>query len=117
MKGEEMDIDFFSSPQESEALMQKLSNLQNVQDLEIEIYPTDKVYRGVETPILVATISASSALVAVIVKEWISWAKKSLSNQIKLTGANGRSIEIPAGTPDDEIMKYIDLVRELDRTD
>ena len=115
VKGKAMDIDFFSSLQESEAMKQKLSNLQDVQGLDIELYPTDKVYRGVVTPILVATISASTALVAVIVKEWISWIKQSKSNQIKLTGASGCSIEVPANTPDDKIQNYIDLVKELDR--
>lgn len=70
--------------------------------------------RAVEVAVLVALVSAGSAATTAVLTGIFSVLAKRGGKTVRIKGASGREIEVPADTPVDRLDDYIAIARRLD---
>lgn len=70
--------------------------------------------RALDPTVLVAIVEVSGAMLSALIGGALMAARKRQENKITLRGSTGRSIEVPADMPADQLDVYIQKAKELD---
>ena len=104
-----------SSSVSSASLMELLqTQLTGEEGVKLELRAGTSLFRPIDATVLIAVISAGSAVLTSLIAGALAIAAKKKSERVVLRGRSGRSLEIPADTPLPQVKQYAELVKELD---
>lgn len=86
--------------------------LARTDDVEVQWLPSD--VRAVEVTVLVAFVSAGSAAATAVLTGVFSVLTQRGGRTVRIRGASGREIEVPADTPPDRLEEYLAIAQRLD---
>ncbi len=108
-----MRIELLLSEKDSRHLAALFKKRNLVIDEFIKIDSTIKL-RSTDPVIIVAIIAATSGTLNIILAGLLAIAKDKKSGRIVIKAKNGKTLEIPADTPDEKIDKFIEIINSLD---
>jgi hypothetical protein len=81
-------------------------------DVAVQRIPND--HRAVDVVVLVALVSAGSAAATAVLTGIFGVLTQRGRKTVRIRGASGREIEVPADTPADRLDEYVAIARRLD---
>ncbi|GJQ59624.1 MAG: hypothetical protein D8M57_06700 [Candidatus Scalindua sp. AMX11] len=91
----------------------ELKTLSETQDIDIQVKPSSGNFGGLALDPATIIVAGSSVLSALITALFAYLATRK-SGTIVIAGSSGSKIEIPKGTPKEDIEYYIEQARKLD---
>lgn len=88
----------------------------HIEDIEIRVPPIKKgagPFKSLETNVVVAIVSASSAALGALITGLLNVAAQGRSKKIVIE-RNGTRIEVPVDCPAEKVKEYVELLKELD---